>query len=137
MTMKRKISDLESSTISNKKPRNRCCQEKTCNKIPVFNYPDETKGIYCGVHKLKDMVNVVDKKCQEKDCNTQPTFNFPDEKIGKYCGDHKKETMVNVVSKKCLEKDCNTRPSFNFPDDHQLFHFSIHDLMQYQLLLKI
>ena len=75
---KRKISDLGSGTISNKKPRNKCCLEETCNKTPNFNYHDKKGGIFCGKHKLNDMVDVKNKKCQEETCNKIPTFNFPD-----------------------------------------------------------
>ena len=117
MTRKRKISNL-GGTINNKKPRkNKKCQEETCNKIPIFNYQDETKGIYCGDHKLKDMMDVVNIKCLENGCNKRPNYNFQDEKKGIFCGKHKKENMVNVVDKKCLEETCNKHPTFNFPDE--------------------
>ena len=30
-----------------------------CNKIPVFNYVNEKKGIYCNEHKLENMVDII------------------------------------------------------------------------------
>ena len=64
-----------------------------CTKIPIYNFSNKSKGVYCYDHKLKGMINVQDKKCIE--CNITQISNkkyknhclrcfiykFPDETI--------------------------------------------------------
>ena len=46
---------------------------------PNFNYKDEQKPSYCKACKLKDMVNIMNKKCVI--CNLKEAFfNYPNEK---------------------------------------------------------
>lgn len=52
------------------------CEEPDCKKQPCFNYENETKGIYCAIHKKPDMINVKDSSCLEPGCNTLPVFNY-------------------------------------------------------------
>ena len=94
----------------------RKCKEENCNKRPLFNLPNEKKGIYCLTHKKENMVNVIEKrKCKQENCNKQPQFNLPNEKKGVYCSTHKKENMVNVIEKrKCKEENCNKESSYGY-----------------------
>lgn len=55
------------------------CIYDECNKIPVFNFPLEIKGMYCSNHKLEHMIDVKHRKCLHKDCIKRPSFNFPSE----------------------------------------------------------
>ena len=34
------------------------CTQKGCRTRPIYNYENETKGLYCSVHKKDGMVNV-------------------------------------------------------------------------------
>ena len=97
----------------------RCAEEGCASLCRVFNFPTETKGVYCGKHKKETMVDVLSKRCAEEGCASRPSFNFPTETKGRYCGEHKKETMVDVRSKRCAEEGCASRPNFNFPTETQ------------------
>lgn len=88
----------------------RTCLE--CDKLPLFNFPNETRGIYCVKHRKPQMKNVVDPKCLE--CDTQPIFNYANHKKPLYCATHKKEGMRDMKRRTCLE--CDIRPIFNFPN---------------------
>jgi len=88
----------------------------TCNlKIPLFNHPTESKGLYCGDCKLPNMIDVKNPKCIT--CNLKrPLFNHPTESKGLYCGDCKKPDMIDVKNPKCIT--CNLKqPQFNHPTE--------------------
>ena len=69
-----------------------------CNKSqPNFNYPNETKALYCSSCKLEGMVNIYNKKCICK--KSTPHFNYPNETKALYCGSCKLDGMVYVISK--------------------------------------
>ena len=93
------------------------CIYENCNKIPTFNLPTETRGLYCFEHKKENMINVKHKRCIHPNCNKQPSFNLPTETRGLYCFEHKKENMICVTVKRCIHPNCNTRPSFNLPTE--------------------
>ena len=65
-------------------------------------------GIYCGKHKLVDMINVRSKSCIYDGCRTQPSYNFAGEKRGIYCDKHRLVDMINVKSKSCKSEWCTT-----------------------------
>jgi len=46
----------------------KCCNS-CCDKIPHYNYSNETKALYCKNHKLDDMVDVKHKRCSEPGCD--------------------------------------------------------------------
>ena len=73
----------------------RCLEEK-CNKIPIFNLPNNKKGIYCSDHKIDGMIDVISKRCLEENCNIQASFNFKNETISIYCNKHKEEGYSTV-----------------------------------------
>jgi hypothetical protein len=39
------------------------CSNDNCLKGACFNFPGQTKGLYCLEHKTNGMVNVVTEKC--------------------------------------------------------------------------
>ena len=86
-------------------------------KRPNFNFPTETKGIFCFEHKKDNMVDITSKKCIHDNCMKQPTFNFPTETKAVFCSEHKKENMVDIKHKKCQYNNCMKRPNFNFPTE--------------------
>ena len=89
------------------------CIHENCKIIPNFNYPGNTKRLYCATHRLEGMVNVGCKNCIYENCKTQPKFNILGEIKGIYCKTHKLDGMVNVVSKTCIYENCETIPSYN------------------------
>ena len=38
------------------------CITPNCKTNPVFNFPSELYGIYCNMHKMEGMINVIAKK---------------------------------------------------------------------------
>ncbi len=117
------------------------CQEilengEQCKTRPVYNMPDQKKGIYCAPHKKEGMVDVKNPTCQEilengEQCETQPVYNMPDQKKGIYCAPHKKEGMVDVVNPTCqhiLENGerCKTIPVYNMPDQKKGIYCAPH-----------
>jgi len=38
------------------------CNYDGCNKRPTYNKPGLKKGMYCSVHKLEGMMDVVNKR---------------------------------------------------------------------------
>ena len=86
------------------------CFEK-CGKIACFHFEgnsSETHRLYCGVHKLDNMVDVTHPKCK-LGCGTRSSFNYEGETKRLYCSDHgRKLGMVDVVSPRC-KLGCGTQ----------------------------
>ena len=70
------------------------CKESTCTKVASFNLATEKTPIYCGDHKLGNMINVKHRKCKADSCTKVASFNYLNEKSPLYCGDHK---LANIV----------------------------------------
>jgi hypothetical protein len=102
------------------------CQEADCTTRPIYNYPNETKAVYCKKHAKAHMVNVKNKWCQEEDCTTHPSYNYPNETKAVYCKKHAKADMVDVMSKRCQEADCTTHPSYNYPNETKAVYCAKH-----------
>ena len=107
--------------------KNYKCKDEKCKKLPVYNFKDE-KELYCSIHRLDGMINVIIKKCKEKDCDKIPFFNFKDKNNGLYCKEHKTVDMIDVKSKKCKNENCNIRPSFNYEGKKKRLYCSVHKL---------
>jgi hypothetical protein len=86
--------------------------EPNCIKIPNFNLPNETRGIYCFDHKKANMIDVKNKKCIEPNCTKLPNFNLPTETKAIYCFDHKSNDMINIKKKTCQHKKCKETPIY-------------------------
>ena len=43
-----------------------------CNMIPIYNYENETKNIFCSVHNQEGMVNTIVETCTHSGCKTCP-----------------------------------------------------------------
>jgi len=56
------------------------CNEEGCSKIPTFNLPTETVGLYCAAHKKENMINVTVKRCQHKNCSLAAIFGFKNQR---------------------------------------------------------
>lgn len=82
------------------KKRKRCTFEN-CLRIPVYNIPSETRGVFCLEHKSENIIDVKSKRCSFENCLRRPTFNLPSETRGAFCSEHKSKNMVNVKGKRC------------------------------------
>jgi hypothetical protein len=103
------------------------CKYANCITRAIFNYLGKKTGIFCSVHKLDKMVDVISKTCIfEEGCNRQPSFNNLGETQKLYCSVHKLDGMVNVKHKTCREEGCNTRPSFNNLGEKKGIFCSVH-----------
>ena len=89
-----------------------------CNtRVPIFNYPGQTGGIWCSVcpERPKETVNVISKKCP---CGISISliYNYPGQTTGIWCSkcpDRPLDT-INVISRRCL-CELSTAPRFNYP----------------------
>ena len=104
------------------------CIHENCMTLPIFNLQTEKKPLYCNIHKLENMINVISKRCIHENCMTQPSYNISTEKIALYCNIHKKENMINVKDKRCIHENCMTRPNFNIPTEKIPLYCNIHKL---------
>jgi hypothetical protein len=90
------------------------CADKMCINYPVYNYKGNVKGLYCYLHKLEEMINVVVRCCNfEGTCTNRARFNF----YGMspiLCGDHCVDGMINVTTKKCKHDFCTKAPLYNY-----------------------
>jgi hypothetical protein len=98
------------------------CEYPSCHKIPRFNIPNKTGGVYCVDHKKSNMVDVVTKKCCKPGCDAYPKYNLSHKTGGLYCYEHKTKTMVNMVERQCSTPFCTTRALKKY-DYHCLFCF--------------
>ena len=60
---------------------NKRCKYIDCYKFPSYNYPIESKPLYCSEHKLKDMIFVLGTKCINEWCEERYYIN----KYENYC----------------------------------------------------
>src|SRR3990172_5304820 len=95
----------------NMKPKTTGCKETHgCNsKSKCYNY-EGGLPLFCGDHRLDDMINVKVKRCVE--CNTIARFGFSKDSVER-CGVHRKPGMKNYKSRHC--EKCDKIPSFGFP----------------------
>ena len=117
--------------------KRKTCIHPECKILPSYNKEDETKALYCSIHKLDGMVNICEKrKCTHEEngsiCKKRASFNKEGEKKALYCSIHKLEGMVNVISKRCIHEEngiiCKTRPTFNKEGKKKALYCSIHKL---------
>jgi hypothetical protein len=104
------------------------CNNINCKTRPTFNYENEKKAIYCSIHKLEGMIDVISKTCLYEGCKKQPTFNYENEKIAIYCVKHKLEDMIDIKNKKCLHEGCKTLPNFNYENEKTAIYCVKHKL---------
>jgi hypothetical protein len=89
---------------------------KCNNKIPNYNYKNETKALYCKECSLPNMIDIKSKKCIFESCNTRPSYNYENKKEILYCKSHKLDNMVNIKDKKCII--CNNKiPTYNYKNE--------------------
>ena len=72
------------------------CIGDNCSKIPTFNYPGISKGLYCKSHQKPGMINLKILRCIEEGCHSKATFNYSEMSKGLYCENHHKEGMINI-----------------------------------------
>lgn len=65
------------------------CIDKDCYKIPIYNYENQSMGLYCGYHKKPNMIDVKNKKCIHPLCVKIPSYNYEGETKRLYCKSHK------------------------------------------------
>jgi hypothetical protein len=85
------------------------CIHEECKTRPTYNKEGETKALYCSVHKLEGMVDVIHKTCIHEGCKKYPSYNKEGETKALYCSVHKLEGMVDVINKTCIHEWCSTR----------------------------
>ena len=51
-----------------------CVRYRQRQGQPIYNYENETKALYCSVHKEDGMVDVKNAKCKHEGRKTQPRY---------------------------------------------------------------
>jgi len=95
---------------------------KKCTTIASCNFIGNRARLYCIVHKLPDMIDIVNLNnlCKineikpEITCITRANFNKKGEKIALFCQVHASRDMVNVLDKRKCEKCNDKRPIYNW-----------------------
>ena len=107
-----------------------CAHAGGCTTLPAWNFPGEKRGLYCKVHAIDGMLDIVNPRCQHPGCNKQPSYNMPHEVRGLFCKVHVTcSDMTNVVSRRCAHAGgCTTRPNWNFPGEKRGLYCAVHAL---------
>ena len=67
------------------------CLEPGCKvRQPIYNIRENSKGLYCSVHKKENMIDVKHERCIEPNCGIRPTYNIRGLTKGLHCFEHKK-----------------------------------------------
>jgi hypothetical protein len=103
------------SNVSDK----RFCQHEGCSFRPRFGYKDG-KSMYCGKHKLTDMVDKTHKVCEQEGCKLLASFGIKGGKI-RFCSLHKTSEMVDISHKVCESLGCDSRPIYGFKNGKARF----------------
>jgi hypothetical protein len=90
------------------KKKSICCKHSTCEKRASFHYKDQSKAMYCKIHKELNMINVRHKRCAIDGCEKRPIYNIPGTTITLFCNQHKEPDMIDVKSKRCALDGCET-----------------------------
>ena len=69
---------------------------------------------HCAVHKLENMVDVVNKRCVHPTCEELPVYNVRG-KRPTHCVVHKLENMVDVKNKRCAHPTCEKHTIYGIP----------------------
>jgi len=102
-------------SLNNNNKINKQCIEPHCSQEPLYNYIHVKYPIYCSMHKLDNMINVMMMNmCQYSECIVIANYNFKDQNKAMYCFAHKLDNMVNVRTNICQYFECVVAASFNF-----------------------
>jgi hypothetical protein len=104
------------------------CIHPNCKVRSYFNIEGEIKPLYCGKHKLENMVNVISKTCIHLGCKVRANFNTEGETNALYCSQHKLNRMIDVKHKTCIHLGCKVRPVFNNEGETNGLYCSQHKL---------
>lgn len=104
------------------------CIIENCKKTANYNYKGQTKGQYCSVHRLNDMIDISRSICKFDKCKLRATYNYKGEKKGLYCSIHKIDSMIDVLNKKCIYNGCTTNPNYNYKGETKRLYCSSHKL---------
>ena len=93
------------------------CEFKGCKKVPYYNFKTkDEKPIYCAIHKLPGMVNLIHGICLFKGCIHKKLYKYknPGEKA-KYCSIHKLPGIIKPTKKyyKCIIDGCLKHAYYN------------------------
>jgi hypothetical protein len=98
-----------------------------CNNIASFNYPSQKKRLYCSLHKLDKMIDIVRRKCIFTGCDKAASYG--DNDIRLYCGDHKLSNMINLNSKYCIINGCGKKANHNYKENKTPIYCKEHRLI--------
>ena len=95
-----------------------------CKKYVIHYYENETKAIYCSVHKEDRMHNVKSEICAHEGCKTRVLLTKMTKDL--FCSVHTEDGIVDVIDKWCTHEGCKTRSSFNYENETKPLYCSVH-----------
>ena len=72
----------------------RLCLVEGCKKRCSFNFPGESRAMYCKTHIEDGMVDIVRPRCVVRGCGVTASFFWPTLKLS-HCFQHKEPGQVN------------------------------------------
>ena len=84
------------------------CIHSGCKTRASYNIKGEKNVLYCGKHKLDDMIELYAKYCIYTNCQIRASYNMEGESDMLYCNMHKFPGMVNIKDKTCVNDWCST-----------------------------
>jgi hypothetical protein len=82
------------------------CIELGCDKNATYRYKNDTKILYCTIHKKVNMVPNNINICIDDGCLNKALYNYEVNVRPISCLKHKKYGMINVYRPKCSHINC-------------------------------
>jgi hypothetical protein len=95
-----------------------------CKKCPHYNFPGETKGIYCKLHSKENMI-IVSKHCAAENCIKPAFYNYKNMKR-MFCDIHKTKDMVKSGKQICNNEKCLIGATYGLLGDKKGLYCSKH-----------
>jgi len=90
------------------------CVFESCTTSACFNYREKYKGLYCSVHKLDNMINVVSPKCNSSWCETIGNKKYEGFCLSCFVNNPENQNKPAMKNYKTKEKDVVDRITQTF-----------------------
>ena len=84
---------------------------------PRFKLPEDERVSACGVCRIPNMINTIDRRCECK--KHYPSYGMPNDTRATFCFECKTDKMINLKTKNNKCKCNRVCPSYGFPGDEK------------------